>query len=184
MIKPRCIQLTPNEGVLGGLAGGWLIDSRRKDGKEWHWILSSFLVCCALAFVAFTQVTTFWGLLLSSLLWGWSSTVPSLSTQAAMTWLYPPDRVSFWLQLNNAAFGVGALVAPVLVSIDLHYTGSFYWVRFDFMPYKAHERGVLSLIYLPPGLLVHSCCCRSGGGTCALYTESNQVPAEHSPKYY
>ena len=44
--------------------------------------------------------------------------------------MYPPSLCSFWLQLNNAAFGIGALLAPVLVSVDLSRSGSFHAAYF------------------------------------------------------
>ena len=42
-----------------------------------------------------------------------------------MTWLWR-EKSAAWLQLNNAAFGIGALAAPVLVSWDLDRSGSFH----------------------------------------------------------
>jgi hypothetical protein len=102
-------------GVVGGFLGGWLVDHT----PRWHRMLSIYLFMQGLAFVAFTLVTDFTGLLAASLLWGWSSTLTSLATQAAMTWLWGA-RSAPWLQLNNAAFGIGALVAPALVSWDLN----------------------------------------------------------------
>ena len=61
--------------------------------------------------------------------WGVTSTMPSLSTQAAMTWVWGAE-VAPYMQLNNAAFGVGGTIAPILVAWDLRTSGTFhrtYW---------------------------------------------------------
>ena len=76
--------------------------------------------------MAWTAVRTFPQLLLASLLWGFASTLPSLSTQAAMTWIWGHD-VAGWMQLNNAAFGVGSLLAPAIISLELRERNSFHW---------------------------------------------------------
>jgi hypothetical protein len=70
-------------------------------------VLTLYLLWQGLAFVAFTMVTDYYSFLLVSLAWGWSSTLPSLSTQAAMTWVWG-KKAGPWLQLNNAGFGIGA----------------------------------------------------------------------------
>jgi fucose permease len=43
-----------------------------------------------------------------------------------MTWIWPEDKSAFWLQINNAFFGVGALLAPVLVGWDLEQHNTFH----------------------------------------------------------
>eukprot|EP01047_Picozoa_sp_COSAG01_P008178 COSAG01_NODE_319_length_18909_cov_32.636151_2_plen_121_part_00 len=43
-----------------------------------------------------------------------------------MTWIWPEDKSAFWLQINNAFFGVGALLAPVLVGWDLELHNTFH----------------------------------------------------------
>lgn len=55
----------------------------------------------------------------------WSSTLPSLSTQAAMTWVWG-KKAGPWLQLNNAGFGIGALTAPLLLSWDIDKHDTFH----------------------------------------------------------
>ena len=97
--------------------------------RNWHAILSLFLFAQGLAFVAFTFATDLPGLIGASMAWGMTSTMPSLSTQAAMTWVWGAE-VAPYMQLNNAAFGVGGTIAPILVAWDLRTSGTFhrtYW---------------------------------------------------------
>eukprot|EP00041_Stephanoeca_diplocostata_P034665 m.1194042 g.1194042 ORF g.1194042 m.1194042 type:complete len:468 (-) comp24559_c0_seq9:2711-4114(-) len=111
--------------LVGTLLGGYLVDRT----CNWHYILSAYLVWQGLSFACFTLATNLWQLTLASLAWGLASTMPSLSTQAAMTWVWKQEVAPF-MQLNNAAFGVGAIAAPALVSWNLRERESFhlsYW---------------------------------------------------------
>ena len=58
---------------------GWLCDRYQR----WHRVLSLYLVTQGIAFVLFTRVGDFAELLVVSLIWGFSSTLTSVSTQAA-----------------------------------------------------------------------------------------------------
>ena len=107
--------------MAGGFLGSWLVDHTRR----WHAVLSAYLALQGLAFVGFTYVRSFGGLLGVSLAWGVTSTLSSIATQAAMTWLWG-ERAAAWLQFNNSTFGLGALLAPALVSLDLGRSGSFH----------------------------------------------------------
>lgn len=69
--------------LVGTLIGGYLVDKT----FNWHYILSAYLVWQGLSFACFTLATNLWQLTLASLAWGLASTMPSLSTQAAMTWV-------------------------------------------------------------------------------------------------
>lgn len=109
-------------GILGTLIGGWCVDRVRR----WHWVLCIYLIWQGLAFMSWTIVHSFPQLLIASLLWGFASTLPSFSTQAAMTWVWGKD-VAPYMQLNNAGFGLGALVAPMLVSAELRHRNSFHY---------------------------------------------------------
>ena len=113
--------LDAGAGVLGGFIGGWLVDHTRR----WHIVLSVYLVLQGLTFIAFTFASNFAALLIVSLAWGFGSTLTSICTQAAMTWVWA-EKSPFWLQLNNLGFGIGALLAPVFVSLDLSSSGSFH----------------------------------------------------------
>mmetsp|Transcript_11746 Transcript_11746/g.30179 ORF Transcript_11746/g.30179 Transcript_11746/m.30179 type:complete len:528 (-) Transcript_11746:914-2497(-) len=118
--------LDAGAGVIGGLFGGFLVD--RLDA--WHIVLAVYLLWQGATFVAFTEVTDYEQFLAASVGWGWSSTLPSLSTQAAMTWIWA-EKAGPWLQINNAGFGIGALTAPLLVSWDLSQHGTYhnaYWI--------------------------------------------------------
>ena len=97
--------------------------------QHWHPILSLYLFAQGVAFVAFTFATDLPSLVAASMAWGLTSTMPSLSTQAAMTWVWGAE-VAPYMQLNNAAFGVGGTLAPIMVSWDLRTSGTFhrtYW---------------------------------------------------------
>lgn len=109
-------------GIVGTLVGGWCVDRVRR----WHWVLCIYLIWQGLAFMSWTIVHSFPQLLIASLLWGFASTLPSFSTQAAMTWVWGKD-VAPYMQLNNAGFGLGALVAPMLVSVELRHRNSFHY---------------------------------------------------------
>lgn len=87
--------------MAGGFLGSWLVDHTRR----WHAVLSAYLALQGLAFVGFTYVRSFGGLLGVSLAWGVTSALSSI---------------------NNSAFGLGALLAPALVSLDLGRSGSFH----------------------------------------------------------
>jgi fucose permease len=71
------------------------------------------------------QVHDYNTFLIVSIAWGWSSTLPSLSTQAAMTWLWA-EKAGPWLQLNNAGFGIGALTAPLLLAWDINTHDTYH----------------------------------------------------------
>lgn len=110
-------------GIAGTLLGGWLVD---RLPLRWHWVLCVYMLWQGLAFSSWTVVTSFPQLIAASVAWGFASTMPSLSTQAAMTWVWGAD-VAPWMQLNNAAFGLGSLIAPLLVSLELRERDSFHW---------------------------------------------------------
>jgi MFS family permease len=109
-------------GIFGTLIGGWCVDRVRR----WHWVLCIYLIWQGLAFMSWTIVHTFPQLLVASLLWGFASTLPSFSTQAAMTWVWGKD-VAPYMQLNNAGFGLGSLLAPMLVSTELRHRNSYHY---------------------------------------------------------
>eukprot|EP01047_Picozoa_sp_COSAG01_P008177 COSAG01_NODE_319_length_18909_cov_32.636151_1_plen_211_part_00 len=66
-------------GVFGGLLGGWIVDR----SSRWHIWLALYTLWQAAAVVGFTRTHSFVQLLIASLAWGWSSTMPSLSTQVS-----------------------------------------------------------------------------------------------------
>lgn len=109
-------------GIVGTLVGGWCVDRVRR----WHWVLCVYLIWQGLAFMAWTLVTDYHQLLVASILWGFASTLPSFSTQAAMTWVWGKDCAPY-MQLNNAGFGLGSLLAPVFVSAELQGRDSFHY---------------------------------------------------------
>lgn len=57
----------------------------------------------SLVVLAVRLVSSFPELLVASLAWGVASTMPSLSTQAAMTWVWAGDECAAWLQVRLAA---------------------------------------------------------------------------------
>ena len=57
-------------------------------------------------------------MLLAAAAWGFFSVVPGQTTQAALTWIWGED-VAPYMSLLHAGFGLGSLIAPVLVSWDL-----------------------------------------------------------------
>lgn len=132
--------------IAGTLLGGWLVD---RTPLRWHRVLCAYMVWQGLAFSSWTIVSSFPQLVVATVAWGLSSTLPSISTQAAITWVWGVN-VAPWMQLNNAAFGLGALIAPVLVSVELQNRGSFHWtyraigmlnlcVAFISLPYPAPQ---------------------------------------------
>lgn len=110
-------------GIAGTLLGGWLVD---RKPLRWHWVLCGYMVWQGVAFSSWTIVSSFPQLVVASVAWGFASTLPSLSTQAAMTWIWKGD-VAPWMQLVNAAFGLGSLIAPAVVSLELRERDSFHW---------------------------------------------------------
>jgi len=68
-------------------------------------------------------------MLVAATAWGLLSVVPTQTTQAALTWVWGADCAPH-ISVLNAGFGLGSLVAPILVSLDLSATNSFhnaYW---------------------------------------------------------
>jgi MFS family permease len=137
-------------GIFGTLIGGWCVDRVRR----WHWVLCIYLIWQGLAFMSWTVVRSFPQLLVASLLWGFASTLPSFSTQAAMTWVWGKD-VAPYMQLNNAGFGLGSLVAPLLVSAELRDRNSFHYGEQQGLSVSVSP---LSLFFPPAPLSsMHSC---------------------------
>eukprot|EP01044_Picomonas_judraskeda_P019271 COSAG03_NODE_4027_length_1714_cov_1.825387_1_plen_445_part_00 len=139
--------------ALAGLVGCSLGAFLGSTVKPWHLVHVSCMVWTGLAFIAWTTVGGFWSMLTAAALWGFLSVVPNLLTQPALTWIWADD-VAPWMSVFHAGFGLGSLVslslaralslslslfvslspfdcgaeqvAPVIVSLDLDYTGSFH----------------------------------------------------------
>lgn len=112
-------------GIFGTLLGAWLVDNIR----SWHRVLLVYLLWQGAAFTSWTVVRSFPQLIVASVSWGFASTMPSLSTQAALTWIWGP-AVAPWMHVNNAAFGLGSLVSPSLVSWELGQRQSFHYAYY------------------------------------------------------
>jgi MFS family permease len=134
-------------GIFGTLIGGWCVDRVRR----WHWVLCIYLIWQGLAFMSWTVVRSFPQLLVASLLWGFASTLPSFSTQAAMTWVWGKD-VAPYMQLNNAGFGLGSLVAPLLVSAELRDRNSFHYGEQQGLSVSVSPLSLLCLSFFRPRL--------------------------------
>lgn len=112
-------------GVVGCLCGAALIEKF----PAWHYMLLGCMVWTGLAFGAWTAVWDFGSMLVAATAWGLLSVVPTQTTQAALTWVWGADCAPH-ISVLNAGFGLGSLVAPILVSLDLSATNSFhnaYW---------------------------------------------------------
>ena len=68
--------------------------------------------------------------------------MPSLSTQAAMTWVWG-KKAGPWLQLNNAGFGIGALTAPLLLSWDIDKHDTFHNACVQLPPLETYSYYVI-----------------------------------------
>ena len=79
-----------------------------------------------MAFAAWTQASGFASMLLAAACWGTFSVVPGQTTQAALTWMWGTE-VAPYMNVLHAGFGVGSLLAPLLVSWDLRQHDSFHW---------------------------------------------------------
>ena len=79
-----------------------------------------------LAFIVWTHVESFTGMLLVASMWGFVSVVPGQTTQAALTWIWGGE-VGPYMNLLHAGFGLGSLIAPIIVSWDLANHESFHY---------------------------------------------------------
>ena len=116
--------------ALAGLFGCSLGAFLGSVYPPWHVIHVSCMMWTGLAFIAWTSVSGFWSMFLAAAFWGFTSVVPNLLTQPALTWVWAGE-VAPWMSLFHAGFGLGSLAAPVFVSFDLRSTGSFhhaYWL--------------------------------------------------------
>ena len=92
--------------ALAGLVGCSLGAFLGSTVKPWHLVHVCCMVWTGLAFIAWTTVSGFWGMLSAAAFWGFLSVVPNLLTQPALTWIWADD-VAPWMSVFHAGFGLG-----------------------------------------------------------------------------
>jgi hypothetical protein len=109
-------------GLFGCMIGAFLVERF----EPWHMLHVCCMAWTGLAFIIWTQVYSFDGMLLVASMWGFVSVVPGQTTQAALTWMWKGE-VGPYMNLLHAGFGLGSLIAPIVVSWDLAEHGNFHY---------------------------------------------------------
>jgi len=109
-------------GIMGCMLGAYLVE----NFEPWHILHVICMAWTGMAFAAWTQASGFASMLLATAYWSTFSVVPGQTTQAALTWMWGTE-VAPYMNVLHAGFGVGSLLAPLLVSWDLRQHDSFHY---------------------------------------------------------
>ena len=93
--------------MVGNCVGGYLITKTR----HWHYIMAFSQLSLALAWVLQNYVESYPAFVALSVAIGLPYALTSVSSQSALTWVWG-DEVAPYMQIDNAAYGLGALHRP------------------------------------------------------------------------
>jgi MFS transporter, FHS family, Na+ dependent glucose transporter 1 len=107
--------------LLGALIGGWLYD--RRPG---HPVMGTVLIITAAIMLMVPFLTKLWMLTLVILIMGSAQSILDVGCNTLIIWLYG-SKVGPFMNGLHFAFGLGALVAPLIVAQSLLNTGLVNW---------------------------------------------------------
>ena len=93
--------------MVGNCVGGYLITKTR----HWHYIMAFSQLSLALAWVLQNYVESYPAFVALSVAIGLPYALTSVSSQSALTWVWG-DEVAPYMQIDNAAYGLGELHRP------------------------------------------------------------------------
>ena len=108
--------------LVGSLAGGRLYD--RLQG---HRVMAAMLLLMLGAAVAFPMATTLWLLLVLGVLLGLGKGAVDVGCNTLLQWVHG-NRVGPFMNGLHFAYGLGALLAPLLLARVISVTHEIYWV--------------------------------------------------------
>jgi len=118
--------------IIGTLMGGWLLDRRKA-----HPVLAFAMTGVSLFFFFLPLATSRWMLVVILFLTGLGAGVIDVSSNTLIVWLFGHKAGPFMNSLH-LSFGLGALLAPIMVDRIVIATGGIRWVYW-----------VLALLALP-----------------------------------
>ena len=111
--------------ILGSLFGGWLYDRRRG-----HPVLTFTLISLCLLLFALPLAASLFQLVMILTLVGFGMGILDVGGNTLIVWLFRRD-VGPYMNALHLAFGIGALLCPILVDRVVIITGGirwFYWI--------------------------------------------------------
>lgn len=108
--------------IVGSLLGGWLFD--RREGNK---VLALAFGLLAVTFLALPLVPTRWMLVSIIFLIGVGAGMIDVGGNTLVMWMFGHE-VGPYMNTLHLGFGIGALLAPLLVSLVDVITGDILWV--------------------------------------------------------